>query len=154
MADKFTILVAPVDAYGHFNACIGLAEPLRDRGHNVIFAVPNGWKGKLNVLGFGEEWYSTGDSDEELITAQSAVQHTLMETMAHGLAMCPQDQIKSIGIASFHLLSKMTMNANSSLKKIVTKTKPDVIVFDMPFCPPALVSAGYYNNLQCYFASL
>ena len=144
MADKLKILFTPVDAYGHFNACIGLAEPLRDRGHNVIFAVPNGWKGKLAALGFGEEWYSTEDSDSDdgVSKAPSSDTNSLIETMAHGMAMNPEDQIKGLLNMCFNLWAKMTMNGDPRLKEIVNKIKPDVIVLDMPFCPVALVTSG------------
>src|SRR5882724_1349359 len=55
MPKKLTILVAPVPAVGHMNACIGLAEVLLSRGHKVVFIVDKSYEGKLVSYGFEEE---------------------------------------------------------------------------------------------------
>ena len=53
----------PVEGVGHVNACIGLAEPLRDRGHKIIFVVDNAFKGQLIKYGFIEEIMSEPEKD-------------------------------------------------------------------------------------------
>jgi UDP:flavonoid glycosyltransferase YjiC (YdhE family) len=55
MPERLTILFAPIDAVGHVNACIGIAEVLRDRGHRIVFAISDNWREKLKVFGFEEE---------------------------------------------------------------------------------------------------
>ena len=55
MANKLTILFAPIDAVGHVNACIGLAEALKDRGHRIVFLVSKPYSGQLFSYGFEEE---------------------------------------------------------------------------------------------------
>jgi len=55
MSKKLTILIAPVSAVGHMNACIGLAEVLVSRGHKVVFVVDKPYEGKLVSYGFEEE---------------------------------------------------------------------------------------------------
>ncbi len=45
MSKKLTILFSPLDGYGHVNACTGVAEALRDRGHRIVFAIDKSWKG-------------------------------------------------------------------------------------------------------------
>jgi UDP:flavonoid glycosyltransferase YjiC (YdhE family) len=55
MSKKFTILFVPLDDSGHVNACIGLAECLRDRGHKIVVAIDPTFKGKLISYGFIEE---------------------------------------------------------------------------------------------------
>jgi UDP:flavonoid glycosyltransferase YjiC (YdhE family) len=51
MSKKFTILFVPLDDSGHVNACIGLAECLRDRGHKIVVAIDPTFKGKLISYG-------------------------------------------------------------------------------------------------------
>jgi UDP:flavonoid glycosyltransferase YjiC (YdhE family) len=55
MPERLTILFAPLDAVGHVNACIGIAEVLRDRGHRIVFAISDNWRQKLKIYGFEEE---------------------------------------------------------------------------------------------------
>ncbi len=51
MSEKsLTILFAPLDGWGHINACIGLAEVLLNRGHRVVFAIDISFKGKLKRM--------------------------------------------------------------------------------------------------------
>jgi len=143
-ASKLTILFATVDAYGHFNACIGLAEPLRDRGHRVVFAVPNGWYGKLSKLGFEEEWYSTqGVSDPQSVSPPAAQSIARVQQMAECMAMCPEDQITSVIAATFPIgFMRMVVASDESFKIILGRVKPDVIIIDMLFTQPALTTAG------------
>jgi UDP:flavonoid glycosyltransferase YjiC (YdhE family) len=54
--NKFlTILFVPIDGIGHVNACIGIAEALKERGHKIIFAISKSWNEKLVKYGFEEE---------------------------------------------------------------------------------------------------
>jgi UDP:flavonoid glycosyltransferase YjiC (YdhE family) len=64
MAQKLTILFAPVDAVGHVYACIGIAQVLRDRGHRIVFAISDNWRQKLKTYGFEEEIIELSDSRE------------------------------------------------------------------------------------------
>ena len=48
------ILVTPINAVGHVNACTGVALPLLRRGHRVAFFVETPYSGKLKSYGFEE----------------------------------------------------------------------------------------------------
>jgi len=54
MSKSLTVLFAPLDGHGHINACHGLAEELRERGHRVVFTIDNVFKGRLKQYGFEE----------------------------------------------------------------------------------------------------
>ncbi|CAG2117535.1 unnamed protein product, partial [Medioppia subpectinata] len=62
MARKLTILFAPLEAVGHVNACIGLAEVLLSRGHKIVFAIDQSFEGRLAPFGFTEEILITDES--------------------------------------------------------------------------------------------
>ena len=140
MKEKLKILFAPLDGYGHVYACIGLAQPLRERGHEVIFATPNGWKGKLVELGFQEECYSTSGTQIESNETPSAVFSGLAKSMAHGMALSAEEQMKELAPLFFISAKDIMINSYTQLKTIVSKTNPDVIVLD--FSQPALVGSG------------
>ena len=148
LEDKLTILFAPMDAYGHFNCCIGMAEPLRDRGHNVVFATPNGWQGKLVSQGFKEEWYSYRTIETELAetVTQSDSFINVTERMATVLALSPQEQMEVFVPTILAPIKDMVINGEDQLREIVARTKPDVIVADIMFSQPALVNAGTTNH--------
>ena len=56
MTDQpLTILFMPESAYGPTNQCIGLGDQLRRRGHRVVFAAEESWRGKLEAMGFDED---------------------------------------------------------------------------------------------------
>src|SRR5579885_1491059 len=54
MSSSLKILFAPMDMYGHYNPSIGFAQMMKQRGHEIFFAVAPTWKGKLAPLGFQE----------------------------------------------------------------------------------------------------
>ena len=54
MNRKLTIMLAPIDLVGVVNAYIGIAEVLLQRGHRIVFAVSDKWRGNLGVYGFEE----------------------------------------------------------------------------------------------------
>ena len=47
------ILFIPLDAVGHVNSAIGMAQVLAQSGHKAIFAITDQWRGKLERYGFG-----------------------------------------------------------------------------------------------------
>ena len=48
------IFFYPADAIGHINACIGLAQELFKRKHQIFFISNNSFKGQYEVFGFNE----------------------------------------------------------------------------------------------------
>jgi len=94
-SQKLTILFAPIHGVGHVNACLGIAEKLRDRGHKVVFATPNDWKGNFEPQKFLEECYSTQQkfAKETKTTECDDAWGEIASKFAPALAMSPEDQI-------------------------------------------------------------
>lgn len=46
--------MTPLNGHGHINACHGLCEELRDRGHDIIFVIDKSFQGRLERYGFKE----------------------------------------------------------------------------------------------------
>jgi UDP:flavonoid glycosyltransferase YjiC (YdhE family) len=138
--EKYTFLFYSVDAVGHFNASIGLAGPLRDRGHKIVFATPKGWKGRLEPLGFIEECYD--NTEEEISPKYNDKWGKMANENADKLAMSPMDQCINFLLPVFAEVSKQIKFSEAALKDIVARIKPDAIVVDTCFHMPYLLEIG------------
>ena len=49
---KLKILVQTHEGIGHVNAALGLAEPLRDRGHEIVFVSTEAVRNLIENRGF------------------------------------------------------------------------------------------------------
>src|SRR6218665_993379 len=58
------IFVHSMDGLGHLNACIGMAQTLKQRGHRVIFVINSPFAGQLEKYGFEEILLHEKDSAE------------------------------------------------------------------------------------------
>jgi len=152
MSPKLTILFVPIDAVGHFNACIGIAQPLRDRGHNVVFAVPDNWKNKLAAQGFKEEWLNPENSKDETTKDDGnklEVWQEIVSHMAPAFLHTPVQQIKSMLAVFFAELVNQIKMSHSRLVEIVKKIKPDIIIVDSIVHQPAVMNCGVPWILSC-----
>src|SRR6266487_2743570 len=111
MTSPLTIMFAPLDAYGHTNACIGFAEILQERGHRIVFAAAKGWKGKLAPLGFQEMLYSNDNSSTQKTDA-SAEWTNLVKENETKLRQDSLGKIKSFIPEIFKTAAKMTKECN------------------------------------------
>ena len=59
------ILVTPINAVGHINACAGALASLLRRGHRIIFIIEEAFKGKLSSLGYEEVLYQIPKEADE-----------------------------------------------------------------------------------------
>jgi UDP:flavonoid glycosyltransferase YjiC (YdhE family) len=146
MSIALTFLFVPADATGHFNACLGLAEQLRDRGHRVVFATPNDWKGKLEPQGFIEECYLTAEPvpEDQKGEKYNDTWGELIAKIAPTLAMSSEDQITSLMAPMSRLGLDQAKYSEPRLKEIVTKVKPDAIILDWFVQSPSLTESGKY----------
>src|SRR5690348_7716421 len=53
----YKIGFVPLDAFGHVNACLGLAKNLRERGHNCVFIANQKWEDMITKYGFQYKKY-------------------------------------------------------------------------------------------------
>ncbi|CAF2406976.1 unnamed protein product [Rotaria sp. Silwood2] len=132
---QLTILFTPFDAFGHVHACIGIAEPLKQRGHRIVFGVAGGWQGKLLPYGFEEVLYG-----EE--TKPSQVHIDFIKNYASELRKNSYDQLAIFEHDSQRDFISMVKNDDPFLRDLVKKVKPDIIIVDHYVCQPSLVTAG------------
>ena len=137
MTKKLTILVVPVAGVGHVNACIGIAETLRSRGHRIIFAVDQSYKGRLIKRGFEEEIVEKQISEEELGNASGYFIQRFKEIGVFD-DHSPMSKLKFMCNSTLTPLSK---SEHQILNKVIQRIKPDVILIDFMF-PPSIIFNG------------
>ena len=140
MTKKLTILFAPIDGFGHVNACIGVAEVLRDRGHRIVFIINKSWKGKLTKYGFEEELFTDPTRKENENPAEFITDFLLDSGMLSPLS--PLEKMKRMWSSGTNVMLNQIKENDPIIKLIVDKVKPDVIVIDHAGCTPSLVNAG------------
>jgi UDP:flavonoid glycosyltransferase YjiC (YdhE family) len=139
---KLTIVIAPADGSGHFNACIGIGQILLNRGHRVVFiAKRSSWEGKLKPLGFEEELYEDIDEIDRKTDKVNWTQSVITNITPY-LKESPIDHHKGYGRMKWTLLSNKAMKENSIYAQIVNRVKPNVILIDNLCVSPSLITAG------------
>ncbi len=135
-----SILVCPVNAVGHINACIGTTSELIKRGHRVAFVLEQAWSGKLLPLGIKEYLFSVPSQTGKVTAALIA------------------DQFKKIGLIGPLSLKEKTLNLLSffnsehiteewrhydgAIKEAIADFKPNLILADENGLPPAIYYSG------------
>jgi len=139
---KLTILIAPADGSGHFNACIGIGQVLLSRGHRVVFiAKRSSWEGKLIPFGFEEELYEDTDQNDTNKEKVSWTQSFITNITPY-LRKSPIDHHKGYGKMKWTLLCNIAKKENSIIKRIINRVKPNLILFDNLTTSPSLVTSG------------
>ena len=139
---KFTVLFIPISAVGPVNACTGVAEMLQSRGHRIIFAVDQSFKGKLVKRGFEEEIIEKKMTEEERNNPSGNL-ITLCKEMGIFDDCSEVEKLKRV----FEFPLASSREENEIIKEIIERTKPDVIVTDTMFTPAIMKSGIPWVNL-------
>jgi hypothetical protein len=140
MPEHLTILFAPLDAVGHVNACIGIAQVLRDRGHRIVFAISDNWKETLKIYGFEEEIIELSESKEIEDPAKFWAQVIVKTGLLNSLS--PIEKMKNMSDNFLEEMLNRSQKSDPILKEIVERIKPDIIVIDGFVWLPSLMNSG------------
>ena len=138
MSKKLTILFTPIGHVGHVNACIGLAEVLRDRGHKIIFFIDNSYKGMLTKYGFIEELIVDPEKDANDKPGEDAAKNILQSGILSGINSLEKLKLMMDPSIFTKILNKV-MAFEPQLKSITEKYKPDVYIIDHFVGAPTLI---------------
>lgn len=133
-----TFLFAPLNGYGHTNACIGVAEPLLAKGHKVVFAVDSCWKKMLQSYGFEVE-LMTEENNNEKPSEQWA---EMIERMAPLLRSPPLELLVTTDPDAMREMADLIIKNDPIYEEIIKRVKPDVIVVDSYHYVPSVVNSG------------
>jgi hypothetical protein len=138
MSKNLTILFTPVEGVGHVNACIGLAECLRDRGHKIVFTVDKTFEGKLIRYGFIEEKIIDPNEGKFKNPGEKAAKRLMESGILSGMSSL--EKIELMSTKKFFVGSTERMKFNETiLKAIIEKHKPDVYIIDHFVGSPTLI---------------
>ncbi|CAG2106216.1 unnamed protein product [Medioppia subpectinata] len=134
---RLTILFAPLEYHGHVNACHGIAERLRDRGHRIVFAIDSLFEGKLRAHGFEEQLLSLPDhlQDDESEVEFINRNHDLFKADPLTVA----DKFIAYG---FHIFLRNLKAIDAQYRQILAKVRPHLIAIDSYMGSPALIGSG------------
>nr|XP_027206194.1 uncharacterized protein LOC113799704 [Dermatophagoides pteronyssinus] len=151
---RLKIFFIAVDGVGHVNACVGLAQPLKKRGHDVIFLTNDFFAGTYEKYGFKEivlksakvkeimEKKGNEKSDEHPSKAMSSVWNKLRENGT--LSGKPSiEKIKNFkpdsGNEIINMMFEGVKDQHPQLIEIIEKEKPDLFIMDQIVLPPCIL---------------
>ncbi len=146
MDRKLTILFSSLDCIGHVNACISIAEVLKESGHRIIFAMNQSWSGKLAEYGFEEELFSQSDRDPNKDPAKYWAD-IFVDSKATTTTPLEKTIFWRTTIFS-HLINEIKI-LDPILREIIDRVKPDVIIIDHYFYISSIVDSSIPWVLSC-----
>ncbi|KAH9497176.1 hypothetical protein DERF_013180 [Dermatophagoides farinae] len=147
------IFFMAVDGVGHINACIGLAQPLIKRGHEVIFLTNEFFSGTYEKFGFKEIVLKSAKvkqimnkegnqkAEEHPTKAMASVLKKFRDdgTLSGKPSIEKLQDFKPGGDNEFaNLMYESVKEQNPQLITLIDEEKPDLIIMDQFIVPPCV----------------
>ena len=140
---RMTILVVPVCALGHVNACIGATTLLLKRGHRVVHFVEESFRNSLEAKGLETYHFRLDSQFTEDANPSKVFSSNLIDFKLVGPGT-PEE--KFVNANNLFVESELARNfifgSNASLKKAIDEIKPDCFVVDSTYLLPAIYYSG------------
>ncbi|NP_001310036.1 uncharacterized UDP-glucosyltransferase YojK-like [Tetranychus urticae] len=130
------VLVTSINGYGHFNAALGVASLLLERGNDVYFA--NVLNHKDEVEKYGLKFIALEDYDNKFKEMETTAESKWTEIVVKSMQLrstSPLAEDESF-IAGMSMIFEELQLLNSSLQKIIDSIKPDILIGDVCFPLP------------------
>lgn len=147
---QLTILVAPINAVGHVNACLGALEAFPRRGHRVIFLLDEVFSGKATARGYEEHImvYPKDEEEEEEEECNKGenpgerIGRMLVESKVIG-PWSVEEKMANV-IEMMHGEKNYRDNAayDAAIKQCLELYKPDLVYIDHIILPPSVYFSG------------
>ncbi len=138
---KLKVLFAPAQGMGHIGACHGLADMLRQRGHDCVIMLDIKFKGRLAKHGHQEAIIQEIGPEKHSSTEAELLQQFFREHPDDIITMPPIDAFKALG-SIFGTMYEDCKKLEIDFKAVVDSVKPDVIICDTHIASPALMNCG------------
>ena len=135
-----TIAFFPEASFGAALNCVGIAQALRERGHEAVFLCDPGFAGVFENYGFAEHPVPMAPdmSDEELEKFWSGF---ITRHLPH-FRLSPEDQLPTYVRDCWEAIVDSAEIAEAPLQAAIGRIDPDAIVVDNVIGFPALMQAG------------
>lgn len=147
---QLTVLVAPINAVGHVNACLGALEAFPQRGHRVIFLVDAVFQGKATARGYEEHiMVYPKDNDEEDSSESSKEENPgerigqwLVESKVIGPWSVEEKMVNCVNMLHGEKNYRDSAAYDAAIRQCLELYKPDLVYIDHMFLPPSVHLAG------------
>ncbi len=139
MAGK-TIVFFPEAAFGPSMNCVGIAQRLRECGHNPVFVADGSFKGQFDRFGFPEHLVSMSEPMDEA----AASQYWLDFIASHlpNFRLSPIEQLPNYVLECWSAIVDTAIYVENELAETLGDIQPDLICLDNVILFPAIKHAG------------
>lgn len=128
-----------MNGLGHINACHGLCDELRDRGHEVTFILNTDFKGQLSKYGYKEHIVPPPPKLENE-NGQERL-HFWQDFARYNADRFAEKPIEHLSGCMLHAFSSMLDQIKHDVSgQVIEELKPDLIVYDGYICYPAIAN--------------
>ena len=153
MSRKFKLLFLPIDAVGHVNANIGVAQVLMKRGHSAYFAVNEQWKGRLSKYGINEVFLNQddvpSDGDPALRYANLLIEMEILKSCS------TLESTTNIFIKFLPFMGKSIKAMDPKVEQLLKTLSPDIVFIDNLIHIPSVEVSGipwvFLSSMQPLF---
>lgn len=140
MPKKLTVFLAPMDFPACVNSSTGLGQALVERGHRVVIALGESWRGKLTKQGFEEVYYrhletEKGADHQERWAAR-------IKRMAAAIKKGPLASYVDLFENEREAMLDDFKHVDGQLRPLLAAAAPDVVVHDSLYSSPAVECYG------------
>ncbi|XP_037051007.1 uncharacterized UDP-glucosyltransferase YdhE-like [Bradysia coprophila] len=137
---KLKILFAPAQGMGHIGACHGLADILRQRGHECIVILDVQFKGRLAKHGYREAILQEIGPEQHSSTEPELLKAFFRDHPHDIISMPTIDSFKALS-SVFAVMFEDSKKMEVNFKAVVDTVQPDIIICDMHVASPALMNS-------------
>lgn len=132
-----TIALFPEASFGAALNCIGIAQALRERGARPVFICHPGFTGLFADYGFPEHHLPAPAAEGRPDTWQAFVRRHLPH-----FDLPPLEQLDTYVGPTWEAIVDTAVGAETALRQLLARLKPDAIVLDNVVMFPALATSG------------
>lgn len=131
------VALFPEASFGAALNCIGIAQALRERGARPVFICHPGFTGLFADYGFSEHPLPASGGSEKPDTWQDFVGRHLPH-----FNLSPLDQLDTYVRPTWDAIVDTAIAAETPLRQLLARLKPDAVVLDNVVMFPALAASG------------
>jgi len=140
MAQGKTIMLFPEAAFGPALNCVGIAQELKERGHNPVFVADASFLGVFAKYGFPEHLVNMS-APMDAAAASQFWKNFIASHLPH-FRLSALDQIETYVVPTWEAIADSAIYAEPGLRRLLAEIRPDVICIDNVILFPAIKRYG------------
>ena len=161
---KLKLMLNAVEGTGHFNACIGFAQILQQRGHEIVFAINETLVSKVESFGFRalplKQVDENAEKKNDFKFSDNPAKDFAQKLKDTGFLSnkSPIEKVQAFKDEDedgfIHGLTKLCIAFNPQIEKFLEDEKPDAWIHDHFLIPPAVIRSKIPWMVICSAAPL